>query len=187
MSLHLHTVFFQPSGVPMISFLSLAIIARSDLQRYYWRDVADFGSNNAWQESGHYWRAGETNLLFISSVEATSAFFQRRTDWFWTDAVLTGTVQPSHYTPGGFFKTRTGHKCQIHLPDILMDLIVEGWSEGGRLILSKQHDILHQHAKKNIFHPAHLDLTALLHLPLHGKNGLGCKWLVHVKFFLHSF
>lgn len=36
--------------------------------------MADFGSNNALQESGHWWRADETNLLFISSAEATSAF-----------------------------------------------------------------------------------------------------------------
>lgn len=26
-------------------------------------------------------------------------------------------------------------------------------------------------------------LTTALHLPLHCKNGLGCKWLVHVKVF----
>lgn len=51
--------FFIAGCWPLWSF------STPDLQIQYWRDVADFGSNNAWQESGH-WRASllEQHLLF---------------------------------------------------------------------------------------------------------------------------
>lgn len=38
------------------------------------------------------------------------------------------------------------------------------------------------------FHFVQVSITMVVHLTLHwDKNSLGCKWLVHVKFFLHSY
>lgn len=58
-------------------------------------------------------------------------------------------------------------------PDVLMDLFVQtAWRSAP--LWSKK--------KKRFLFFLTLFTTAL-HLPLHCKNGLGCKWLVHVKVF----
>lgn len=92
--------------------------------------MADFGSNNAWQDRGRWWRADETNLLFISSAEATSVL---------TDATLIGTVQPQYFWTF-LSDSETGHKCRVYPPDMLTDSQLKS----GRLFLSKQHGVLHQ-------------------------------------------
>lgn len=132
--------------------------------------MADFGSNNAWQERGHWWRADETNLLFISSAGATSAF--SKTD-FWTAHRYCAAISQASRT--FLSDSETGHKYRIHLPDTLMDFKLKG--SQGRLFFCPNSMAFCTNMLRGIpiFHPVHLCVTALLHLPLHGKNGLGCK------------
>ena len=122
------------------------------------------------QETGHWWRADATNLLFISSAEATSVF--SKTD-FWTDAVFIGTVRPQYlWTP--LSDSDTEHNCPIYLRDILMDLRLKL----ERLFLSKQHSVPHRYTKRNsCFSPrSPLNLISLLFFTCHSmENGLGCK------------
>lgn len=82
------------------------------------------------------------------------------------------SVPRSHLTI--LFLTQTGHKCRIHLPDILMDLKLKDKRGGGDCFSGPNEKAFCTNTLRRIaiFHPLHLYVTALLHLPLHGKK----KW-----------
>lgn len=110
---HLHVVFFQPSGVPMSCFFAGYWLLSSFPNKELWQTLVAI---ILWQESEHWWSAEETNLLFISTAERTSAFSETYgliLDW----AVLIGTVQPSQNT-FGLSDSDAGHKYLIHLPRV---------------------------------------------------------------------
>lgn len=68
---HLHVVFFQPSGVLMSCFLQAIGHFHLFPNKELWQTLVAI---ILWQESEHWWSAEESNLLFISSAERTSAF-----------------------------------------------------------------------------------------------------------------
>lgn len=106
-------------------------------------------------------------------------FPQRDWNWFFTDWLF---ISPH------FLTQQLDKDCALQPPDVLMDFMFKGPS--GRCYLSRPHDVLHPYfqkrkEKKDFLFFLTLFTTAL-HLPLHCKNGLGCKWLVHVKVFFYT-
>lgn len=68
--------------------------------------MADLGSNNAWQESGLWWRADlkKTALYFLNF-----SFLLKYSKKMY--GLIIGTVQPSLNTSGRFFLTWTMYIC----------------------------------------------------------------------------
>lgn len=126
------------------------------------------------------WKLMKGRLKEPSSFPLLDRLFsQRGWNWFFTDWHSShDTFTPNNWTRTFHFSRQMswwtslsmGHRDSVICPDRVTycTLVVKKERKKERLIIDLFFLTL---------------FTTALHLPLHCKNGLGCKWLVHVKVF----
>lgn len=171
----MHTVFFQSSRVQMSFSLAACQFYLDPICIYHWGVVADLGSNNAWQESGHWRRADlkRTALCFLCWSNfcffAVNQKYSKKT--YGLIACLIGTLQPSFDTSGRFFSTRMTDICIGFTRQASRRISTAG--VGGYFCPNSMAFCTNTLEKNPYFSPSSPpNLTALLHLPLRGKMAL---------------
>lgn len=149
------------------------------------RVVADFGSNNT--------LARKRTLVQCRGNKPALYFLCWRSICFFEDKRTDSGLMPCSSVLCSRLTTLLDSLSQILDTSVCITYHTFRWIQSWRVVrggcfLSKQHGVLHLYAMNSCFSTLFTSYLTALHLPLHGKkNGLGCKWLVHVKFFLHSF
>lgn len=168
----------------------------------YWRDTLKFGSNSV-QKKQQTLVEDRWNKAFLPQLKQHPRLhcFWRTTrgheDWCCTRSVLPGHFSTLLRTFWTFIShLETGHTRLTEIPNILTDFksmfLAEGspvlfrWGPNSMAFCTKTAPICYE---KLIFFTLFTSKSSsLLFFTCHSmENGLGCKWLVHVKFFLPSF
>lgn len=178
---HLHVVFFQPSGVPMSCFFA-GYWPLSSFSKQ--RIVADFGSNNT--------LARKWTLVKCRGNKPALYFLCWKNICFFRDVRTDFGLMPCSLVLCSHLQTLLDFLTQMLDTSIWFTYHAFRWIQswrvvGGGCFCPNSMAFCTNMLWIPVFFTLFTSYLTALHLPLHGKNGLGCKWLVHVKFFLHSF